>query len=110
MIGRVPLPTNKKTAVVTGVAMVTMVASLGATMTGAVRPVRARGGWFYRPPSGLVWQAPKSMLRSPREMTMADAMAMLEVGPSVQVEARVGDDEDGLESDPASGVREALLG
>ena len=110
MIGRLPLPTNKKTAVVTGVAMVTMVASLGATMTGAVRPVRARGGRFYRPPSGLVWQAPKSMLRSPRDMTMADAMAMLEVGPGVRVEARVGADEDGLESDPAQRVRQALLG
>ena len=110
MIGRVPLPTNKKTAVVTGVAMVTMVASLGATMTGAVRPVRARGGRFYRPPSGLVWQAPKSMLRSPRDMTMADAMAMLEVGSSQVDPTRVGADEDGLESDPAPGVREAVLG
>lgn len=111
MIGRVPLPTNKKTAVVTGVAMVTMVASLGATMTGAVRPVRARGGRFYRPPSGLVWQAPKSMLRSPRDMTMADAMAMLEVGSGEPVDpTRVGADEDGLESDPAPGVREAVLG
>lgn len=110
MIGRVPLPTNKKTAVVTGVAMVTMVASLGATMTGAVRPVRARGGRFYRPPSGLVWQAPRSMLRSPRDMTMADAMAMLEVGPAEPGATRVGADEDGLESDSAPGVREAVLG
>ncbi|MEM7288129.1 MAG: hypothetical protein AAF480_17405 [Actinomycetota bacterium] len=118
MIGRLPLPMNKKTAVVAGVAMVTMVASLGATMTGAVRPVRARGGRFYRPTSGLVWQAPRHALRPPREMTMVDAMAMLEVGSPEPVDpgsvqpatARVGADEDGLEPDPAPGVRQALLG
>ncbi len=103
---RVPLPTNKRSAVVAGVAMVTMVASFSASMTGAVRPVRARGGRFYRPPSRVSWQAPSTLLRAPHETTMAEVMAMLEPGQFANVAGR----DDGLESDSAPGVREAVLG
>ncbi len=108
-MGRIPLPTSRRSAVVSGVAVLTLAASLGATMTGAVRPVRARGGRFYRPPSGVVWQAGRTQLRNPKEMTMADALAMIEVvgaAPTTSVTA----DEDGLEPDPSPGVRQALLG
>lgn len=51
---RIPLPGSRR-SMVAGVAVVTMVASVGATVTGAVRPARSRGGRFYRPTSGVVW-------------------------------------------------------
>ena len=74
---RIPLPTNRRSAVVTGVAVVTMVASMGATMTGAVRPTRSRAGRFYRAPSGVSWTAPRSFTRWNRETTMHDANEIL---------------------------------
>ena len=109
-MGRIPLPTNRRSAVVSGVAVLTLAASLGATMTGAVRPVRARGGRFYRPASGVVWQAGRAQLRTPKDMTMVDALAMIEVGRPAAVATSVAADEDGLEPDPAPGVRQAVLG
>jgi hypothetical protein len=59
------LPMSKRATMVAGVAVVTMVASVGATLTGAVRPVRSRAGRFYRAPSRVTWTAPRPLAGGP---------------------------------------------
>jgi hypothetical protein len=74
---RIPLPGNRRSTVVAGVAVVTMVASVGASVTGAVRPARSRSGRFYRAPSGISWTAPRSMTTWDTETSMSDAIEII---------------------------------
>lgn len=71
------LPTAVKPTVLAGVAAVTVVASLTASVTGAVRPVRSRSGRLYRPPSAVNWRVPHALVRSDDRMSMRDAIAAI---------------------------------
>lgn len=73
---RMVLPATRR-SVVAGVAVVTMVASVGATVTGAVRPARSRGGRFFRPTSGVTWTPVRSQAGGSAETSMADAIEII---------------------------------
>lgn len=89
---RIPLPTNRRSTMVAGIALVTMVASVGATMTGAVRPVRPvrparpRAGRLYRAPSGVSVSARRTLPNWSNETTMAAAIEIIRAVDSRSVE------------------------
>ena len=85
---RIPLPGNRRSTVVAGVAVVTMVASVGASVTGAVRPARSRAGRFYRAPSGVSWIAPRSSTAWSKETSMSDAIEIIRAADGGNVVAR----------------------
>jgi hypothetical protein len=58
MTGRLFASRSWRSTVVGSVAVVTVVASVGATVAGAVRPARSRSGRFYRAPSRVSLTAP----------------------------------------------------
>ena len=83
---RIPLPTNRRSTMVAGIAVVTMVASIGATMTGAVRPVRSRAGRFYRVPSGVSVSAPRTLPNWSKETSMVAAIEIIRAAEDRSVE------------------------
>lgn len=76
-MSRTPLPTSRRSTVVAGIAVVTMMASVGATMTGAVRPVRSRAGRFYNAPSGVIVSAPRTLPNWNNETSMIAAIEII---------------------------------